>query len=325
MRRREFLLGLGGAAAAWPLPARAQQVDRLPTIGVLGSTSAAWSRWLGGFLSRLRELGWIENHTINIEYRWTEGRPERYAEFGAEFARRKIDVIVPLGTPAIIAAKKATSVIPIVFPLASDPVGEGLIASLAHPGGNVTGLSNQQPDLAGKRLEVLRDIVPGLGQLAVLSNANNRTAALSVEEVQLAARKLGLEIVSVGVRRGDDIAAAIESLKGRVQAVYVVGDPLVADNQVQINALALAARLPTIHASRGYVETGGLVSYGPDFMALFRHAGDYVDKILKGARPADLPVEEPTKIELVVNLKTAKALALKIPESFLFRADEVIE
>lgn len=290
-----------------------------------GLTSAAWNHWVGGFVSRLRELGWIENRTITIEYRWTEGRAERYAEFGAEFVRRKIDVIVPLGTPAIVAAKKATSVIPIVFPLASDPVGEGLIASLAHPGGNVTGLSNQQPDLAGKRLEVLRDIVPGLGQLAVLSNANNRTAALSVEEVQLAARKLGLEIVSVGVRRGDDIVAAIESLKGRVQAVYVVGDPLVADNQVQINALALAARLPTIHGSRGYVETGGLASYGPDFLALFRHAGDYVDKILKGAKPADLPVEEPTKIELVVNLKTARALALKIPESFLFRADEVIE
>jgi ABC-type uncharacterized transport system substrate-binding protein len=325
MQRREFIGWLAGAAAAWPCGALAQQADRRPTIGILGSSSTAWNYWLGGFVSRLRELGWVEDRTISIEYRWTEGRSERYAEYGAEFARRKIDVIVPLGTPAIVAAKKATSVVPIVFPLASDPVGEGLVASLAHPGGNLTGLSNQQPDLAGKRLEVLRDVVPGLGQLGVLSNANNRTAARSVEEVQVAARKLGLEIISVGLKRGEDIAAAIESVKGRVHALYVVGDPLVADNQVQINGLALAAGLPTIHGSRGYVETGGLISYGPDFLALFRHAGDYVDKILKGARPADLPVEEPTKIELVVNLKAAKALGLKIPESFLFRADEVIE
>jgi putative ABC transport system substrate-binding protein len=325
MKRREFITLLGGAAASLPLAARAQQADKLPTIGILGSSSAAWSHWLGAFVQRLHELGWIENRTVTIDYRWTEGRNERYAEFAAELARRKVDVILPLGTPAIIAAKKATSVVPIVFPLASDPVGEGLVASLAHPGGNITGLSNQQPDLAGKRLEILRDIIPGLRQVAVLANANNRTATRSVDEVQLASRKLGLEIVAVDVKRGDDIASPIESLKGRAQALYVVGDPLVADNQIQINTLARAARLPTMHISRGYVDTGGLVSYGPDFSALFRHAGDYVDKILKGAKPADLPVEEPTKIELVVNLKTAHALGLTIPEPFLLRADEVIE
>jgi putative ABC transport system substrate-binding protein len=325
MKRREFITLLGGAAASLPLAARAQQADKLPTIGILGSSSAAWSHWLGAFVQRLHELGWIENRTVTIDYRWTEGRNERYAEFAAELARRKVDVILPLGTPAIIAAKKATSVVPIVFPLASDPVGEGLVASLAHPGGNITGLSNQQPDLAGKRLEILRDIIPGLRQVAVLANANNRTATRSVDEVQLAARKLGLEIVAVDVKRGDDIASPIESLKGRAQALYVVGDPLVADNQIQINTLARAARLPTMHISRGYVDTGGLVSYGPDFSALFRHAGDYVAKILKGAKPADLPVEEPTKIELVVNLKTAHALGLTIPEPFLLRADEVIE
>jgi putative tryptophan/tyrosine transport system substrate-binding protein len=325
MKRREFIALLGGTAASVPFAARAQQADKLPTIGILGSSSATWNHWLGALVLRLRELGWIENRTVMIDYRWTEGRSERYAEFGAEFARRKIDVIVPLGTPAIIAAKAATSVIPIVFPLSSDPVGEGLIASLAHPGGNITGLSNQQPDLAGKRLGILRDIIPGLSLLAVLNNANNRTASLSVAEVEQAAHKLGLEIVSVGVKRAEDIAPAIESVKGRVQALYVVGDPLTADNQIQINTLALAARLPTMHGSRAYVETGGLVSYGPDFSALFRHAADYVDKILKGAKPADLPVEEPTKIELVVNLKTAKALALTIPEPFLLLADEVIE
>jgi putative ABC transport system substrate-binding protein len=325
MKRREFITLLGGAAASLPLAARAQQADKLPTIGILGSSPAAWSHWLGAFVQRLHELGWIENRTVTIDYRWTEGRNERYAEFAAELARRKVDVILPLGTPAIIAAKKATSVVPIVFPLASDPVGEGLVASLAHPGGNITGLSNQQPDLAGKRLEILRDIIPGLRQVAVLANANNRTATRSVDEVQLASRKLGLEIVAVDVKRGDDIASPIESLKGRAQALYVVGDPLVADNQIQINTLARAARLPTMHISRGYVDTGGLVSYGPDFSALFRHAGDYVAKILKGAKPADLPVEEPTKIELVVNLKTAHALGLTIPEPFLLRADEVIE
>jgi putative ABC transport system substrate-binding protein len=325
MKRREFVTLLAAAAASMPLAARAQQADKLPTIGILGSSSAAWSHWLGAFVQRLHELGWIENRTVTIEYRWTEGRNERYAEFGDEFVRRKVDVILPLGSPATIAAKKATSIIPIVFPIASDPVGEGLVASLARPGGNITGLSNQQPDLAGKRLGILRDIIPGLSQLAVLNNANNRTASLSVAEVELAARKLGLEIVSVGIKRADDIAPAIEGLRGRVQALYVVGDPLVADNQIQINTLALAARLPTVHGSRAYVDTGGLLCYGPDFSALFRHAGDYVDKILKGAKPTDLPVEEPTKIELVVNLKTAKALGLTIPEPFLLLADEVIE
>jgi putative ABC transport system substrate-binding protein len=329
MRRRD-LLSLMGVAVAWPLVAvcsraRAQQVEKLPTIGILGSSAAAWSHWLGAFVQRLHELGWIENRTITIDYGWTEGRNERYAEIGAGFVRRKVDLILALGTPAIVAAKMATPIIPIVFPLASDPVGEGLVASLAHPGGNITGLSNQQPDLAGKRLEILRDIIPGLGRLAVLSNANNRTATLSLGEVQLAARKLGLEIVSADIKRAEDVAPAIESVKGSTQALYVVGDPLVADNQIQINTLALAARLPTMHGSRGYVETGGLISYGPDFSALFRHAGDYVDKILRGAKPADLPVEEPTKIELVVNLKIAKALALTMPEPFLLRADEVIE
>jgi putative ABC transport system substrate-binding protein len=326
VQRREFIkVVVGSAAVSLQVPARAQQTEKLPTIGILASSSATWSRWLGAFVQRLRELGWIENRTVTIDYRWTEGHNERYAELATELVRRKVDVILPLGTPAIIAAKRATSVVPIVFPLATDPVGDGLVASLARPGGNITGLSNQQADLAGKRLEILRDIIPGLRQVAVLANANNRTATLSVDEVQLAARKLGLEIVVIDIKRGDDVAAAIESLKGRAQALYIVGDPLIADNQIQINTLALAARLPTMHNSRAYVDTGGFASYGPDYSALFRHAGDYVDKVLRGAKPADLPVEEPTKIELVVNLKTAKGLALTIPEPFLLRADEVIE
>jgi ABC-type uncharacterized transport system substrate-binding protein len=323
MKRREFIAGLG--AAAWPVVGRAQTLGKLPTIGILGSSSAAWNHWLAALLERLHQLDWIENRTVTVEYRWTEGKSGRYAELAADLVRSNVNIIVPLGTPAIFAAKKATTVIPIVFPLASDPVGDGLVASLARPGGNVTGLSNQQPDLAGKRLEILREIIPNLTRLAYLANINNPTAKLSVDEVQVAARKLGLEIIPGDIKRAEDVAPVLDALKGRAQALYVAGDPLVADNQIQINTLALAARLPTIHATRGYVDTGGFVSYGPDFSDLFRRAGDYIDKILKGAKPADLPVEQPTKIELVINLKTAKALGLEIPSKLLFTADEVIE
>jgi putative ABC transport system substrate-binding protein len=276
-------------------------------------------------LQRLYELGWIENRTMAIEYRWAEGRNERYAQLAAELVRQKVDVIVALGSPAIVAAKQATAVIPIVFPLASDPVGDGLVASLARPGGNITGLSNEQPDLAGKRLEILRELVPGLSRLGYIANVNNRTAMGNVREVEEAAAKLALQITPLDIKRAEDIAPAIETLKGRVQALYVVGDPLIADNQIRINTLALAARLPTMHGSRSYIASGGLLSYGPNYSDLFLRAGDYVDKILKGAKPADIPIELPTRIELVVNLETATAIGLTIPESFLVRADEVIE
>src|SRR6516162_8581469 len=323
--RREFITLLSGGAVAWPLAARAQQASALPTIGMLGSSLAAFSYWLPALLRRLRELGWIENRTMAIEYRWTEGHNERYAQLAAELVRLKVDVIVALGSPAIVAAKQATAVIPIVFPLASDPVGDGLVASLARPGGNITGLSNEQPDLAGKRLEILRELVPGLSRLGYIANVNNPTAMGNVREIQEAAVKLALQIMPLDIKRAEDIAPAIETLKGRAQALYVVGDPLIADNQIQINTLALAARLPTMHGSRSYIASGGLLSYGPNYSDLFRRAGDYIDKILKGAKPADLPVELPTRIELIVNLKTAKAIGLTIPESFLLRADEVIE
>jgi len=324
MNRREIIAALAGAAA-WPLVARGQQAGKLPTVGMLGSSLAAFSYWLPALLQRLHELGWIENRTMAIEYRWTEGRNERYAQLAAELVRLKVDVIVPLGSPAIVAAKQATAVIPIVFPLASDPVGDGLVASLARPGGNITGLSNEQPDLAGKRLEILRELVPGLSRLGYIANVNNPTAMGNVREIQEAAVKLALQIMPLDIKRAEDIAPAIETLKGRAQALYVVGDPLIADNQIQINTLALAARLPTMHGSRSYIASGGLLSYGPNYSDLFRRAGDYIDKILKGAKPADLPVELPTTIELIVNLKTAKAIGLTIPESFLLRADEVIE
>jgi putative ABC transport system substrate-binding protein len=310
--------------AAWPLDAGAQQ-NALPVIGILGSSAAAWNHWVPALLQRLRQLDWVENRTVTVQYRWTEGRSGRYAEMADDLVRSNVNVIVPLGSPAIIAAKKATAVIPIVFPLASDPVGDGLVASLARPGGNITGLSNQQPDLAGKRLEILRELVPNLSRLAYLANINNPTAKLSVDEVQVAGRKLGLEIIPGDIKRAEDIAPTIETLKANAQALYVAGDPFVADNQIQINTLALVARLPTMHNTRGYVDTGGFVSYGPDFSDLFSRAGDYIDKILKGAKPADLPVEQPTKIELVINLKTAKALGIQVPSRLLFTADDVIE
>jgi putative ABC transport system substrate-binding protein len=326
MRRREFIAGLG-SAAAWPVVAPAQQAGKLPTVGILGTSLVAWNYWLPALLQRLHELGWLENRTMAVEYRWTEGRNERYAQLAAELVRLKVDVMVPLGSPAIVAAKQATAVIPIVFPLASDPVGDGFVASFARPGGNITGLSNEQPDLVGKRLEILREIVPGLSRLGYIANVNNPTAMGDVREIVEAAAKLALQIVPLDIGRAEDIAPAIETLKDRAQALYVVGDPLTADNQIQINTLALAARIPTMHGTRSYSASGsgGLLSYGPNYSDLFRRAGDYVDKILKGAKPADLPVELPTRIELTVNLKTAKAIGLTIPESFLLRADEVIE
>ena len=318
MKRREFITLLGGAAAAWPLAARAQQPAKLPTIGFLGaSTPSAMRQWTAAFVQRLRELGWIEGRTVAIEYRWAEGRSERYAEIAAEFVRLKVDVIVTYGSRSRLAAKQATSVIPIVFTMAADPVGAGLVASLARPGGNVTGLSIQLADLAGKRLELLREVVPGLRRLAIMANVGYPAAVLEMGEVQAAARTLGLEVVTFEIRRAEDIAPAFEALKGRAEALYVRADPLMFANRIRINTLALAARLPTMYGIREYVEAGGLMSYGPNFPDLFRRAADYVDKILRGAKPADLPVEQPTKFDLVINLTTAKALGLTIPPSLL--------
>jgi putative ABC transport system substrate-binding protein len=276
-------------------------------------------------VQRLHELGWIEGRTVAIEYRWAEGRTERFDEIAAEFVRRKVDVIVTSATAAIVAAKQATSVIPIVFAAAGDPVGTGLVASLARPGGNVTGLSIQQTDVAAKRLEILGEAVPGLRRLAILGNVGGPAVVLDMREVQAAARTLGLEVITLEIRRGEDIAAAFETLKGRADALYVCIDPLVNTHRIRINTLALAARLPTMHIPREPVEAAGLMSYGPNLPDLWRRAGDYVDKILRGANPADIPVEQPRKFDLVINLTTAKALGLEIPPTLLARADEVIE
>jgi len=329
MRRREFIAILGGAAAApsllWPLGARAQQAGKLPTIGYLGPTTASVeSRRFAAFVQRMRELGWTEGRNFIIEVRWAEGRSERFAEIAAEFVRLKVDVIVTVGA-GVSAAKQATSVIPIVFAAAADPLGSGFVASLARPGGNSTGLSLQATDLAGKRLEFLREVVPGLRRLAIMANVGYPAAVLEMGEVQATARTLGLDAAASEIRRAEDIAAAFEALTGRAEALYVVLDPLTNTNRVRINTLALAARLPTMHGFREFVEAGGLMSYGADLLDLYRRAADYVDKILRGTKPADIPVEQPTKFDLVINLKTAKALGLTIPPTLLARADAVIE
>ncbi len=326
LKRRDFITLVGGAAAAWPLAARAQQPAKLRTIGFLGqSTRSAASEWVAAFVQRLHELGWNEGRTVAIEYRWAEGREERFAQIAAEFVRLKVDIIVTSGTPQVLAAKQATSVIPIVFAAAGDPVASGLVASLARPGGNATGLSSLVADLAGKRLELLREVVPALRRLAIMGNVGNPLTVLELGEVQAAAGTLGLEVHTLEIRQAQDITPAFEALKGRADALYVCIDALVNANRIRINTSALGARLPTMHGSRDYVEAGGLMSYGPNYPDLFRRSADYVDKILHGAKPGDIPVEQPTKFDLVVNLTTARALGLDLPPTLLARADEVIE
>jgi ABC-type uncharacterized transport system substrate-binding protein len=325
MKRRDFITLLGGAAAAWPLTGRAQQPAKLPTIGFLGTTAASgWHAWSAAFVQRLSELGWIEGRTVAIEYRWAEGRSERHAEIAAEFVRLKVDVIVTAGN-AVLAAKRATSAIPIVFAIGADPVGAGLVASLSRPGGNVTGLSVQRTDTAGKRLEILREVLPGLRRLAILANVGFPDSVREMGEVEATARTLGFAVAKLEIRRAEDIVPAFEALKDDGDALYVCSDALVNTNRIRINTLALAARLPTMHGVREFVEAGGLMSYGPSYPDLFRRAADFVDKILRGSKPGDIPVEQPTKFELVINLKTARTLGLEVPPTLLARADEVIE
>jgi putative ABC transport system substrate-binding protein len=305
--------------------ARAQPA-KLPTIGFLVSgTPASHHQWVAALVERLRELGWIEGSTIAIEYRWAEGRQERAAEIASEFVLRKVDVIVTSATLPTLAAKRATSSIPIVFAAASDPVGSGIVANLGRPGGNVTGLSLQYTDLTGKRLEILREVIPSLQRLAILASANNPGAALEMAEVKSLARAPGLEVIAPHVERPTDIAPAFEAFKDRVDALYVVLDPFVIINRIQIHSLALDGRMPTMHGNRELVEAGGLMSYGPSFTDLFRHAADYVHKVLRGAKPGEMPIEQPTKFELIINLKTANSIGITIPPSLLARADEVIE
>jgi putative tryptophan/tyrosine transport system substrate-binding protein len=325
MRRREFMKVIGGAAVARPLAAVAQQAGKLPTLGVMGTDATGWSARTAALVGRLRELGWIEGRTIAIEYRWSEGRPERHAEIAAEFVRLKVDVIVTYGS-AVPAVKRATQVIPIVFALAADPVGGGLVANLPHPGGNVTGLSNEGSDLASKRLEILQEVVPRLRRLAIMFDVGYPSAVLEVGQVHATARALGLDVVPLEIRRAEDIAPAFEALKAaNAEALYVVEDALIVANSTQIITFALSARLPTTFNNRQWVRAGALMSYGPSFVDQFRRAAELVDKILQGTKPGDIPVEQPTKFDLVINLITAKALGLEVPHNLLVLADEVIE
>ena len=325
MRRREFLGALGGAAAAWPLAASAQQPAKVQTVGFLGaSTAAAQSHWTAAFVQRLRQFGWIEGSTVAIEYRWGEGRTERFAEFVAEFVRLKVDVIVTHGT-AVPAAKEATSVIPIVFAMANDPVGRGLVASPARPGGNVTGLSLQSTDLAGKRLELLRELSPVSAdwRLWPMSPFPARARRLARFR-QRPARSASMSPRSTS--GGQRISRPLSTLSRAVQTRCMSqADPFVNTNRIRINTLTLSARLPTMHAFREYVEAGGLMSYGPNPPDMWRRAAEFADKILRGTKPADLPVEQPTSSISSSISTTAKALGLTIPELFLLRASDVIE
>ena len=323
MKRREFITLLGGAAVVWPVAARAQPA-KLPTVGLLvPGTPASFGQRVAACTQRLRELGWIEGRTVAIEYRWAEA--QRFDEIVNEFVRLKVDVIYTGGTPPVIAAQKATSNIPIVFVAAGDPVGTGLVASLARLGGNITGLSNQTGDLAGKRLGLLREVAPDLRRLAIMVRTENVSAASETREVQAAAETFGIQVVTLEIHSASDIVPALDALKARADALYVTVDSLVTVHAVSINTIALGARVPTMHGARELVTMGGLMSYGADFPDLWRRGADYIDKTLRGAKPADIPVEQPTKFELIVNLTTAKVLGLTIPPTLLARADEVIE
>jgi len=325
IRRREFIAGLGGAAAVSPLATRAQQPGKLPTIGFLGSTSATSGAITATFLRRLRELGWVEGRNIAVEYRWTDGRTEAVAESLAEFVRLKVDVIHTIGNAAALEAKRATSVIPIVAAFAGEPLRTGLVASLARPGGNVTGLSSQQSEAAGKRVELLREVVPGLRRLAIMTT-DTPEEVLQIGDIQAAAGALGIDVSVLEVRRTEDIVLMFNTLKGPAEALYISNSGfIIIPNRERITTLALRQRLPTISSVRTWPDAGGLMSYGVNYSYMFRRSAEMVDKILRGAKPADIPVEQPTKFEFVINLKTAGALGLTVPASILVRADEVIE
>jgi putative tryptophan/tyrosine transport system substrate-binding protein len=325
MRRREFMALLAGTAT-WPLATHAQSPGRRPVVGFLGPTTAAVSRnRTAVFSQRMRELGWSENANIDIDYRWADGRSELFAELAADLVHRNVDIIVTWGTATVGVAQQATRTIPIVFALVSDPVGSGFVASLARPAGNLTGLSTQHHDAAGKRLEILRELVPTLRRLGIMANAGNPASVVEIQEVQRAARSLGVDVVTREVRSPEDIAGAFATIAGRVDALFFAPEQLFQTARSRLAALALDQRLPTMHGFKEPVAAGGLVSYGPDYLDMFRRTADFVDRILRGGSPAEIPVEQPTKFELVLNLKTAKALGLDIPATLLARADEVIE
>lgn len=333
MRRREFVSMLGGSVLApivRPRFAWAQPQAAPPTIGFLGATTKTiWSTFVAAFEQGLNEHGWITDQTIKIDYQWAGGNDGRYKAIADEFVRQRVAVIVTGGTQAVLAAKEATSKtkIPVVFATAGDPVGTRLVETISQPGDNITGFSNQQTDLAGKRVQLLQELVPGIRRLALLGNTDSLNVALEMKAVQetAAQRSPALEISILDIKRTDDVLPKVKNLKDRADGIYVCTDPLVTTNRCLIAKLALEESLPTINAFRQYVEAGGLMSYGPNFPDLFRRAAGYVDRILHGANPATLPVQQPEKFDTVMNWTTATKLNLSIPDSFRSRVPDIIE
>ena len=327
MRRREFITLLGGAAAAWPLMARAQQLGRVYRIGMLETIPAASNAANFDALRKgLRELGYVEGQNLIIDYRSADGRPERFPQLAEELVRLNVDLIVTRGTPAVMAAKNATGTVPVVMAASGEPVGTGVVAGLARPGGNVTGLSALTTELIAKRLELLRETVVGIRRIAFLHNMENPAAPPQWEELRTAAPSLGLEAQLLDVRKPEDIVRAFDTaVAQRADAILAATDTVTQTNRRQVVELAVKHRLPTMYHTREFVDAGGLMSYGVNYPDLYRRAATFVDKIFKGAKPADLPVEQPIKFELLINLKTARAIGIDIPPMLLARADEVIE
>jgi putative ABC transport system substrate-binding protein len=325
MKRREFITLVGGAAVVWPLAARAQQASKMPRIGYFMDRSGP-GLFDEAFLVGLRENGYVVGQNVEVEFRWTEGKAEKLPAVAADLVSRKVDVIVTAGTQAVNVAKQATRTIPIVMTATQDAVGDGLVASLAHPGGNVTGRSVYAPELTPKRIELLKELVPGLSRVAALWNKQNAGGLGQLREAEKAAHALDVEIDSLDIHIPDGLDDAMaRAAQAGAGAVLILSDSSTFSNRAQIGTSARLHRLPTIFSNKAYLEGGGLMSYGPDIVDGFRLSAIYVAKILKGAKAADLPVEQPTKFELVINLKTAKALGLTVPPMLLARADEVIE
>jgi putative ABC transport system substrate-binding protein len=322
MGRREFIALL--AASVWSLDARAQSKGELPTVGLLGANALTYAPWVAAFAERLHELGWIEGRNVAIERRWSEGREERAAEIAAEFVHLRVDVIVTYGG-AVPVVSQVTATIPVVFAIAVDPLGIGLVSNLSRPGGNVTGISMQQAEIGSKRLELFREIVPGLRRLAIMFDGGYAGSVRERDEVRTTARKLGLEVALHEFRRAEDFASIFDAIKGSADGLYVIESALLVSHRSLIVALALKAQLPTTFSNPDSARAGGLMAYGPDIPALFRGAAEQVDKILRGTNPGDLPVEQPTRFDLVLNVGTAKALGLTIPDKLLALADEVID
>ena len=326
--RRAFLAATGAVLLAAPLAAEAQQAGRVPRIAWLGGQARETAHpYVRAFQQGLKDLGWVEGQNIVIEWRFSGGRAELLPDLAAELVRLRVDLIVVPSSPAALAAKNATKTIPLVTVALGDPVALGLVASLAQPGGNITGLTNSVgPEIAGKQLELLKEVVPKVSRMAVLWNPNTRGNALALRETEIAARALGLELQPLEARSLNDFDRAFAAMTAkRAGALLVLGDVMFSTHRNRLADLAAKRRLPAMYPARESVEAGWLMSYGPNTLELFRRAATYVDRILKGAKPADLPVEQPTKFELVINLKTAKSLGLTIPQSLLLRADEVIQ